>query len=116
MKRGGPLKRTTEMKRSSGLRPRSKRMAETYSKPGGRRDLVARMLTDKPWCEVRIEDICDGASVDVHELLARSAGGSITDESNCVCVCRRCHDWINTHPKEARARGLRLSRYAGRNP
>lgn len=30
-------------------------------------------------------------SVDVHEVVRRSQGGSILDESNLMCVCRQCH-------------------------
>ena len=58
---------------------------------------------------------CLGISVDVHEVLARSAGGSILDLSNCITVCRSCHDWIGDHPIEAVALGLRASRYLGRD-
>ena len=69
-----------------------------------------RRATDPIWNE------CMRDSHDVHELLARSAGGSIFDPDNLLCVCRRCHQWIGDHPKEALQIGLRLSRYAGRNP
>jgi hypothetical protein len=58
---------------------------------------------------------CARLPCDVHELLARSAGGSILDDKNVLAVCRRCHDWIGAHPKEALALGLRRSRYARRN-
>jgi len=68
-----------------------------------------RRATDPIWSE------CMRDSHDVHELLARSAGGSIFDPSNLLCVCRRCHQWIGDHPKEALALGLRRSRYEGRN-
>lgn len=111
----------------------------------GRRAFVARMLGKRPVCEagVRIglrlrsavlksvdpglspDGIgtatkvwvhCEVASVDVHEILARSAGGSILDEGNVLCLCRQCHDWIGNNPKAALELGLRKSRYEGRNP
>lgn len=85
----------------------------------GRRALVARILSARPRCEAgtKIHSIdpahmCTRESVDVHELLARSAGGSILDEANCIAVCRRCHEWIGQRPKLALALGLRVSRYS----
>lgn len=74
------------------------------------RGLWRRKSTDPVWSR------CDRDSVDVHELLARSAGGSIVEDANVIAVCRTCHDWIGNHPQEALAIGLRRSRYAGRNP
>jgi hypothetical protein len=47
----------------------------------------------------------------VHEILSRSAGGSILDEANCLCVCRQCHTWVGDFPNEATALGLRQSRW-----
>jgi hypothetical protein len=73
-----------------------------------RRRLVAEMLESRPWCEVGLT-ICDGRAVDVHELLSRARGGSILDETNCVAVCRSCHDWATAHPAEATAAGWLLS-------
>lgn len=74
------------------------------------RGLWRRRAYDPVWSR------CDRDSVDVHELLARSAGGSIVEDANVIAVCRTCHTWIGDHPKEALAIGLRRSRYAGRNP
>lgn len=64
---------------------------------------------------------CGLSSVDVHELAKRSHTGSkrkreiLTDPDNVLACCRACHDWIETHGKEAIALGLGKSRYAGRN-
>lgn len=74
---------------------------------------VARLdpaLADKL---VRAGIICAGnvAPVDVHELLPRSAGGSIVDPTNCIAVCRACHRFAHTNPKVARAAGVLRSRY-----
>jgi hypothetical protein len=55
--------------------------------------------------------ICTGNSVDVHEILPRSAKGSILDEANLLCVCRPCHEWITLRANEAMALGLRVSRF-----
>lgn len=54
---------------------------------------------------------CTRRARDVHEVLARSAGGDILDEKNCLCVCRNCRDWIGNNPAAATRAGLRKSRY-----
>jgi 5-methylcytosine-specific restriction endonuclease McrA len=57
-------------------------------------------------CRAKIRGICSGDYEDVHELVMRSAGGSIIDPANCIAVCRRCHDWIHLHKSEAFDLGL----------
>lgn len=112
MKRS-PLKRTKFLKRNPerGIKQRSKKQNTLYAKPGGRREFVASLLADHPKCEALVEDVCTLRSVDVHELLARSQGGSILDRENCIAVCRMCHSWIGENPKKATERGLRRSLY-----
>lgn len=124
----GGLSRSAPMSRGKPLAPRSAKMKAKYAGSGsveGRRAFVARILTERPDCQAcsRIAEVdavvaarCARRSVDVHELLARSAGGSILDDANVVAVCRSAHDWIGNHPIEALALGLRLSRYSNRNP
>lgn len=82
----------------------------------GRRALVARLLKERPWCEAC--EMLDRPGVkiamrsqDVHELLPRSAGGSLTDPANLVCLCRGCHMYLHAHPKRAMELGLKKSRY-----
>lgn len=63
--------------------------------------------------------ICrDEPAVDGHELLARSANGSITDKANIRLIGRTCHMWI-THDVEgqrwAYETGWRISRYERSN-
>lgn len=137
MKRSS-LKRKTELKRKTPLRQRSKKMEAKYAGDNGRRALVKRLLKDRPICEagariggvVAIDDCkpasgaryyqgfrllvwkrCQRKAVDVHEILARSAGGDILDEDNCVPVCRNCHRFIGDKPALATKAGLRKSRY-----
>jgi hypothetical protein len=129
------LKRSKPMRRGKPLRSRSKKMEARYAGAGGRRALVARLLKERPLCEacVRIgrhlaavsgivvrSDTharqlagCSLRSKDVHEILPRSAGGSIDDETNLLCTCRVGHGWVHEHPRTAIALGLRKSRYAG---
>jgi 5-methylcytosine-specific restriction endonuclease McrA len=45
-------------------------------------------------------------SVDIHELVRRSQGGSILDESNLLAVCRPCHNRIGNYPQLAFDLGL----------
>lgn len=120
-----PIKRSVKpMVRGKAIRRRSKKAAAKYAGPDGRRAFVERILRERPWCEACERIVAFGGwscwlphrSEDVHEVLARSAGGSILDEANVLAVCRAAHVWIGDHPKEAITLGLRRSRYAGRNP
>jgi hypothetical protein len=95
------------MKRSR-MKPRSKKMSKVYVE---RRKLVEKLLKEHPQCEAQVPDVCTGKSVDLHELLARSQGGSILDPSNIICVCRACHDFIGREVKLATEMGLRRRRY-----
>jgi hypothetical protein len=97
--------------RRARLRPQS---AKRRREQAERRKVLARLLEERgPGCEARVLNVCAGLAVDGHELLARSAGGSITDAGNILLVCRRCHDWIGERPREATSLGLRRSRYGG---
>lgn len=76
---------------------------------GQRRILVRRLLQERPTCEARW--MCHGArSVDVHERIKRSRGGSILDpdQAHMVTVCRACHDMTEAEPAEASRRQLLL--------
>ena len=94
-----PLRARSGLKRTSELAAMSKR---AKAKVAARRALVKRLLLERPVCQA-----CHKArSTDVHERITRARGGSILDPSNCLAICRRCHDWIHDHPKEALERGL----------
>ena len=72
------------------------------------------MLRERPVCEMGARigwPHCTVRSTEVHEVLARSAGGSILDEANCMTACHTCHEWTTTHPAKALEIGLRRSRY-----
>ncbi|HEY5200051.1 MAG TPA: hypothetical protein VIJ31_04005, partial [Acidothermaceae bacterium] len=53
---------------------------------------------------------CGRRADDVHELLSRARGGSITDEANTRPLCRPHHDYITRNPAAAAAEGWALSR------
>lgn len=86
------------MKRSP-IRRRSKKRAKLYREE--RVPLVIELLAQIDHCERCLQR----PPVDVHELKSRARGGSILDESNLVALCRQCHDWITTHPKQATDQG-----------
>jgi hypothetical protein len=119
LKRKTPLRNTKPMQRGGRLKPRSaKRDAEMVE----RRKLVAVLLTQNPWCQACAVTPVGATparrSVDVHEKLRRSQGGSILDESICLCLCRLCHDWIGQNPQAAVALDLAMWSWqaGGTNP
>jgi nitrate/TMAO reductase-like tetraheme cytochrome c subunit len=89
------------MRRSGVIRHRSRKMERTYR---DRRVLVATILEQNPVCQR-----CHSArSVDVHELRSRARGGSITDPTNTVGLCRLCHEFITRNPLVAENEGWAL--------
>lgn len=103
------------------MRHRSKKKEREYRL---RRPLVAQMLTDKPYCEAcPVFAEHDGLVVyrrrlsqDIHELVRRSQGGSILDESNLIAVCRECHRRIGNSPQLAFDLGLSKPGWTLENP
>lgn len=77
-----------------------------------RRVFVAEFLAKHPVCQIQHLD-CRGQTVDVHEALARSAGGAIVpgpkaDRQGQVFwgCCRMCHDDLTNATGEFRERAL----------
>jgi len=122
MKRKKPLKAKTPLKRTESLKTgslkrggkinhRSEKMKKTYEQ---RRPFVEKVLSENPYCQAcGVFAKHDGKvtfvqnkSVDVHELVRRSQGGSILDESNVIAVCRPCHQRIGNYPELAINLGL----------
>ena len=93
------------------MRKRSAKKEAIYRE---RRPLVKRLLEEREWCEAcPVFAKHDGAmfyqrnrSVDIHELVRRSQGGSILDVDNLLAVCRPCHRRIGNHPQLAFDLGL----------
>jgi len=126
MKRS-PLKRGSSQLKRSPLKPRSDKMAERYV---DRRELVKRLLKERPYCEACMvwagHDAVKGLlkstvvrqkkSVDIHELVNRSQGGSILDERNLLAVCRQCHTRITTEPTVGETLGLHLESWCNTPP
>lgn len=116
---GGPLKRTkglapgtglargdkplatgTGLARTTGIRPVSAQQAAENRR---RRKMIAARFPDRPLCAV---PWCVRWADDIHEILTRARGGSITDEANTVPVCRPCHDEITNEAPWAYEIGL----------
>lgn len=110
LNRGKPMARGAGIARATKRIPqRSAKMADAYARPGGRRELVATLLAERPRCELRV--LCSGAqAVDVHERLSRARGGNILDpvQAHMATACRECHNWVTTNPKAAEERRLAL--------
>lgn len=98
------------MRRTLPLRSRSQKMTALYIH---RRKLVASLLAERPWCEIRWDDRCEGRAVDVDEILSRAQGGSILDVANLQTCCRHCHSQKHYNPAEAVARGVTVQRRSG---
>ncbi len=96
--RTSELRSGGELRRTGRLRPRSKKTAGKYRI---RRVLVAELLEQRPWCEIRWDDRCQGRAVDVDEILSRGRGGDYCDPDNCQTTCRACHDAKHNFPLEA---------------
>lgn len=100
MKRGGPLRRTTGLRRGgplarrTRLRPVSAKRARTNRQ---RRELIAELW---PGGVVQCaHPNCCAHADDVHEILTRARGGSITDAENFAPLCRRHHDELTFRPE-----------------
>jgi 5-methylcytosine-specific restriction endonuclease McrA len=111
-----PLKRTPLKTSSKKINQRSKKTEEKYEL---RRPLVEKLLGERPWCQAcpvfaqhdELTTYQQRPSVDVHEIVRRSQGGSILDESNLMCVCRPCHSRIGNYPQLAFDLGLAKHAY-----
>jgi 5-methylcytosine-specific restriction endonuclease McrA len=93
------------------VRYRSKKKQDEYKL---RVPLVKRLLAEKPYCEAcpvfashdNLTTYVRNKSVDIHEIVRRSQGGSILEEENLLAVCRKCHQRIGNYPALAFELGL----------
>lgn len=101
-----------------------KRSAKKEAEYKLRRPLVQRLLAERPYCEAcPVFAAHDGKtmyrrqrSMDIHEIIRRSQGGSILDEENLLAVCRPCHQRIGNHPALAFELGLAKRGWERDNP
>jgi hypothetical protein len=98
MARGKGLERRKELKRTGRLKFRS---PETERKYRVRRVLVAALLEERPRCEIRWDERCQGRATEVDEVLSRGRGGDYRDPDNCQTACSPCHAAKHNYPLEA---------------
>jgi len=103
LRRRTPLESSKPLERHTPIKQRSGKTAKRYKL---RAPLVAQLLEERPWCEIRWDDGCQGRAVDVDEILSRGRGGDFLDPANCQTTCRYCHDKKHTEPAEAIDRGV----------
>jgi 5-methylcytosine-specific restriction endonuclease McrA len=97
--RSGSLTPGTRLQQHTPLRPVSrKRAAENRV----RRAMVTALYPERPRCACRCGRLAD----DLHEILSRARGGSITDPANCVPLARYCHDQATSEDPRMYALGL----------
>ena len=106
MKRGGPLRRNTPLKRKKQLNWASeRRKAELSSRKKVREEVLER---DAYKCVAKflVEEVECWGPLDVDEIIGRGRGGDWLDPDNCQVLCRAHHDWKHLHPEEATTLGL----------
>ncbi len=59
--------------------------------------MVEKYMAEHPLCERCLQ----APSMDPHERIPRSQGGSIVDPENLIGLCRYCHRWVHAHPRQA---------------
>lgn len=69
-----------------------------------RRKIVQQLREQVNGCQFPHQNTpirCFGA-LEPHEPLTRGRGGSITDPNNILMLCHNSHQWVTTHPVEAK--------------
>lgn len=93
-----PIKRKTRIRRRSDKKQRKDEV---------RREVLEQLVAERgDLCQARVLSVCQTFASDGHEILSRGRGGDPADPDNVLLVCRKCHDWIHAHPREALAKGL----------
>lgn len=67
-------------------------------------------LQGHPECEVRIKDVCDGQSNQIHHAAKR--GENLLKPETFIAVCQSCHTFIETKmsAEERRDKGLLITK------
>jgi hypothetical protein len=93
------LVRENERLRPKRIRSTSRKRAKTLREAKPARDAYREA---HPYCEI---PGCGRRTQDIHEIVSRARGGSLTDPENLLAVCRPDHDAITTNPAWATERG-----------
>lgn len=67
-----------------------------------------RILEDNNECKAKLP-MCTNIATTIHHIAGRM-GDRLNDEDNMIPLCMPCHEWVETHPKEAKQLGLSKSR------
>lgn len=92
------------------LPKRSVKMATLYRDE--RAPFVAKFIAEHPRCQ--FPEPCLRASESVHEVIRRSHGGALYPgqpgkrETAYMALCNWHHDWVTSHPAEAKRLGLEV--------
>jgi len=70
--------------------------------------LRIKFLKEHTMCQAHLSG-CTQSSTDVHHKKGR-IGEFLLEVKYWLAVCRHCHDWIETHPEEAKEKGLSKNR------
>jgi hypothetical protein len=65
--------------------------------------LRKKFMEANPMCQASLP-CCNNSSTDLHHMAGRGEYHLVVN--TWLSVCRECHDWIHTHPKEARELNL----------
>ena len=95
-----------KVKRQKPIAPRSSKRAKQEREYLKKR---SSYLLSSPLCKAKLQNICTTHATDVHHMQGR-IGNLLTDETKFLAVCRACHDWIETHPIEAKEMGFSISK------
>lgn len=85
--RTGSLTTVTPLQRQARISPVSKKRAKENRL---RAKVIAATWPERPRCDCG----CGRWADDVHEILSRARGGSITDRRNMAALARVCHDKV----------------------
>lgn len=89
----------------------AKKIATKSSKKAGEDQVYSKLrkdyLTLRPVCKANVPG-CTSVATDVHHKAGRGKYYLIT--TTWLPVCRICHMWIETHPKEAKELGFSENR------
>jgi len=64
-------------------------------------------LKDHPYCEAEVQ-CCGLLATDIHHKKGR--GVLLNATQYWLAVCRTCHDWVESHPNQAKELKLSVSR------
>ncbi len=99
-------------RKPAGRKPRSPIPRVSKKRQGANREYLKRrsvFLREHHTCEagplIPHHLPCDLSSKDIHHRAGR-IGAKLLDEHDWIPTCRICHDWIHSHPSEARKLGL----------